>query len=312
MEEVPEHQEEIEGTATQIYETLFKPPLKTPIKTLDIPPGGRGYGTLALPLVYDLVNLANDQKVKDATRQKILLRRAGDKANDPDADTDGSKTVTFLKNTRKVAWRISGTHPSSLGLHPAVYFFSPSGRFQPTSFLAVVSLIRDMDKTEGYSAFTDVRRQFEEFLIGHKGYVNAVTNRYGSGVKGFERLKQLYQYVIDHLVGGRSGEQIEDSIKTHSQFAFAARYDLKDEYVRQSSEFDTYTKSTIFIREAMKTPVRCAECGGLIHVNSMTIDHTVRKQDGGHGTADNGQLMHPYCNSTYKEQRVQRERAWKK
>lgn len=40
----------------------------------------------------------------------------------------------------------------------------------------------------------------------------------------------------------------------------------------------------------------------------MTIDHKIRKQDGGKGVPDNGQLAHPYCNSTFKEQRVHHER----
>ncbi|HMO20558.1 MAG TPA: HNH endonuclease signature motif containing protein [Candidatus Melainabacteria bacterium] len=41
-------------------------------------------------------------------------------------------------------------------------------------------------------------------------------------------------------------------------------------------------------------------CGGAIHLNSITIDHIVRKSDGGLGVSDNGQIAHPFCNSTVK------------
>ena len=34
---------------------------------------------------------------------------------------------------------------------------------------------------------------------------------------------------------------------------------------------------------------------------SISMDHTVRKQDGGTDSPDNMQLTHPYCNSGYKE-----------
>ncbi|MBI4938065.1 MAG: HNH endonuclease [Nitrosomonadales bacterium] len=44
----------------------------------------------------------------------------------------------------------------------------------------------------------------------------------------------------------------------------------------------------------------CAICGGYLHVNSITTGHIERKLDGGSSNVINGQLAHPYCNSTYK------------
>ncbi|WP_430734266.1 HNH endonuclease [Fodinisporobacter ferrooxydans] len=41
-------------------------------------------------------------------------------------------------------------------------------------------------------------------------------------------------------------------------------------------------------------------CGGYLHKNSISIDHVVRRQDGGTNAADNAQLAHPYCNSSIK------------
>jgi len=39
---------------------------------------------------------------------------------------------------------------------------------------------------------------------------------------------------------------------------------------------------------------------GLIDSKCIIIDHKQRKEDGGLGEVDNGQIAHPYCNSTYK------------
>ena len=52
--------------------------------------------------------------------------------------------------------------------------------------------------------------------------------------------------------------------------------------------------------EALSTSVRCKICGGYIHKNSISIDHKIRKEDGGGGTVENAQISHPYCNTTYK------------
>ena len=50
----------------------------------------------------------------------------------------------------------------------------------------------------------------------------------------------------------------------------------------------------------MKNGLKCKICNGFIHKNSITIDHIERKEDGGKGNSDNGQLSHPYCNTTFK------------
>src|SRR5690606_587712 len=54
---------EIERISKTINKALFAPPLKTPIKTLDLPIAGRAYSAQALPLLFDLVNIANDVPV---------------------------------------------------------------------------------------------------------------------------------------------------------------------------------------------------------------------------------------------------------
>lgn len=68
----------------------------------------------------------------------------------------------------------------------------------------------------------------------------------------------------------------------------------------QSKDFDKNQKSEIFLNEALQNPPKCRICNGLMHKNSISIDHIQRKADGGLATLDNGQITHPYCNTTYK------------
>ncbi|WP_442944301.1 HNH endonuclease signature motif containing protein [Nostoc sp.] len=65
-------------------------------------------------------------------------------------------------------------------------------------------------------------------------------------------------------------------------------------------DFNTNKKSEIYIKDALKNALKCKICNGLIHRNSISIDHIQRKEDGGLANLDNGQITHPYCNTGYK------------
>lgn len=153
-----ERRAEIELQAKSINDLLFAPALKTPIKTLDLPVAGRGYSSQTLPLVFEFVNLVNGVK----SDSKIA------------ADTTGEETLRFLMNCKTIVNRLSGTHPSSLGLHPAVYFYSSAGRYQPTAFMAVIAMLQEFERTNRFRDFIKVRRSFEDFLLKHRRLVNQV------------------------------------------------------------------------------------------------------------------------------------------
>ena len=65
-------------------------------------------------------------------------------------------------------------------------------------------------------------------------------------------------------------------------------------------DFSREVKSRIFLSQALSGAPTCTICRGYLHVNSITTDHIERKREGGTGSPENGQLAHPYCNSTYK------------
>jgi len=284
---------EIEEMGRELYRLLFHPPIETPIKTLDLPVAGRGYSSPTLPLIFEMVNLANNQPVLDVTKgNKKLLDLP------PPPDGDGSETIKFLRSTRKIINRITGLHASSLGLHPAVYFYSATGRHQPTAFLAVVELIREFEKQDAFAQFTDVRERFERFILENKSFSNQVTVKIGSGAKGFQRLKNLYVRVYEAMVNGHDNATILDVLRRDKEFSFLT----PDERLVETSsgQFSRETKSATFLRDAIVGAPRCRICKALLHFNSIQIDHVVRKEDGGLGVLENAQLAHPFCNSTIK------------
>lgn len=117
-------QSRIEEMGREIHDLMFRPLIELPIKTLDLPMGGQGYGPHVLPFVFDLVNISNKVSAADSSNKRV-------KEEEFPEDVDGSTTLAYLAEVRRLMWRFCSTHPSSLGLHPALYFYSRSGVFHP-------------------------------------------------------------------------------------------------------------------------------------------------------------------------------------
>lgn len=161
-----DNSEEIVRIAKEINESLFTPETNGPVKTLDLPLAGKNYSPRTLPLIFDLVKLSNNAL-------KIEIEN----------DINGKATVQFLKNTNRIVRRFTTTHASSLGLHPAIYFYSEKGRYQPTALLAWVEIIKGFEKAKSFDQFIDVRDKFEQYIINRKNLTNQITTKYGSALE---------------------------------------------------------------------------------------------------------------------------------
>lgn len=264
---------------------MFTPIIQTPIKSLDLPLAGKVYSSNSLSLIFELVRLANNQSNKIYNEIE---------------DSDGTETYNYLRNTNKILRRITTTHESSLGLHPAVYFYSEKGRYQKTALMAWIEIIKFWEMKNSHEVFNEfikIRSAFEEFIIKNKNISNQLTVKYGSGLKGYKHLKDVYLFILDKFKENLTIDEINNAIK--EKFVYLVLDGSNSTRTEQSS-FSRDTKSEIFLQSALATATKCSICGGYIHTKSMTIDHVIRKQDGGLGNAENGQLAHPYCNTTYK------------
>jgi hypothetical protein len=298
-------QNEIERIARDVYEVFFRPAIETPIKTLDLPIAGRGYSADSVKMIFDLVNVVNkiipemwqEQPAKSKKKTSLLVD-----------DIDGSVTLEFLKAVKKAISLIAGTESRSLGLHPVVYFYGATGRFQPTAFLATVVLIRELEQQNRFFEFTTARKRFEEFLLRFRHFSNQIGRNYGSGTRGLNATLIMYQLILS---AGESSEDIETlkRLQAHPQLRFLR--EITDEDRKYSRNFSAENKTAAFLREAMQNELKCAICGARLHFKSISMDHIVRKRDGGTDLADNMQLTHPYCNSGYKESIVARSAGQK-
>jgi hypothetical protein len=282
------------------YDDLFRPILEYPIRTVQLPAAGLALTPDSLDLVFNLVNSVN-KAVDVSTKVKPGAWRFptpdGVGQRDLEDDADGALTTAFVKKVRDATQRVFGPGKGSLALHPGVYCYGATGRFLPTAFFAAIEFVQDLLLHRRFDKFTEAREKFEEFLIGHRHYVNQIAGTYGAQLRGAPATKLMYNVILNNI--DLDAAAITAKIQAEPVLAFIR--DITEEDRQYGRNFSKDTKNTIYLRAALTNELRCGICNARIRAKTITMDHKDRKEDGGMGTPDNGQIGHPYCNHGYKE-----------
>ncbi len=276
---------EVEQLAKDINDMLFLPEYTTPIKSLDLPIGGKILSNKGLALVHDTIMICNNLNEKE-------LERIVD-------DNDGINTVKYLKRTKRLLLRINSQHPGSLGLHPVIYFYSIRGVHKVASYYGILDFINYIEETNRYNDFIEIREKFERILLDYEFLIQQIVRHDRQSINGYKNIKEYYSLIMDYLLQGKEIEEVIKMILDTKKFSYLSIAITKMEETK-AKKFSRDKKSIIFIKEGLKTIPKCGICGGALHSKSISIDHIERKQDGGISMIDNGQLSHPYCNTTYK------------
>lgn len=275
----------VETLASETNQLLFQPELSTPITTMQLPLGGSASTLEALSLLIRLLSITDGTQ----TLRKPSLASAT-------PDDDGALTVQTLQNCIAILRRISGNSGESLGLHPAVYFYSDRGKYLPDLFLGMVYLIKGKllnNDDAFFKIFTERREDIEDFLIKNKPLISQILQQISSRVRT-ERVADILDYLVH-----TSGRDL-----TIDGVAAAARLkgsivDLREKV--EGKTFSDASKSAIVIRQSLSTAMKCPICKGRLEpALSLSFDHVVRREDGGLGDSENGQISHPYCNTGFK------------
>lgn len=282
-----EKQKTIEERSQKLYQLLFEPEVDAPIKTLDLPLGGGAGIRTTLKMLVEFVLIASRD-------QKGIPARIEDQSE----DVTGDGTILVLNRSLRLAERITGNDNGSLGLHPAVYFYGPSGTHIGSLFMGVATLIAQKlinNDNSFFMKFTKVRKQVEDALVMHKRLLAAIIVQTRSA-KRYETIAALIVHFIDSFTNG--------STPTEQEIVRIAgvegRIIIGDETER-STHFSDETRSAAFLREALSTAMHCPICSGYLDPKkSVSYDHVTPVREGGKGTDSNCQLAHPYCNQAYK------------
>lgn len=276
---------QIEALASDANFLLFQPEISTPIKTLQLPLGGSASTLDALSLLIRLLSITDGNQEN---------RKA--KLDESENDADGSLTVATLKNALGTLNRMSGNDGASLGLHPVVYFYSDRGKYLPDLFLGMAYLIKGKlihNDSGFFKKFTLNRSKIEEFLIANKAIISQILQQINSRVRT-ERVADILDYLVSNAEAGPNIDGVASAAKLKGSIV-----DLREKV--EGKNFTETAKSTIMIRQALKSAIRCPICKGLMEPSmSVSYDHVHRKEDGGNGEDENGQMSHPFCNTGFK------------
>jgi hypothetical protein len=278
---------DIEGRAKSLHSMLFDPEIQRPIKTLDLPLGGPKGLRTALETLMDLMLIViRNQQGEPKTISDV-----------PD-DVDGSATLRTLGRALDLVGRITGNDGGSFGLHPAVYFYGPTGRHSGALFMGTAELLAakliNNDSTF-FRKFSECRSRIETVLIEHKDLIATILQRTSSGGRNAR-----YRAILDKTISTLASQA---AVTEQSLVEFAG---LEGKVVvgansTAGKSFSDDSKSAVFIHSALQGALKCPICGGYLDPEkSVSYDHIVRAQDGGKGNAKNLQLTHPYCNQSVK------------
>jgi len=257
---------------------LFLPKLKNPIKTLDLPIAGKVYSSQSLPITWEFLRIVNPLDAIDAD------------------DSDGSLTLKFLNNCKRVAQLINSDDSGSLGLHPIVYLYSGSGRHKPASFYALINFVLAIEKSDKLVQFTCVRKSFEKLLLENDYVVEQIVRKSRSAKAGLDSVTEFYQLCISKLYEKSSIETVLAEIFKMPAFKFVTK-PMVELPTNEERNFSGPVKSRAYIQSVLPTAPRCGICEGYVHTSSVSIDHITDKKHGGDASSQNAQIVHPFCNS---------------
>jgi hypothetical protein len=148
-----------------------------------------------------------------------------------------------------------------------------------------------------FKKFTAARKMMETCLVEKKNLITQALQIARSKTR-YERSSVLFAFLVDEFSKGKkpTDEQIVGVLVPHGESKVLAISSKSS-----STSFAPDTKSQIFLRDSLKAALKCSICSGLIEpAKSVSYDHIERVRSGGTGNANNGQMTHPYCNTSIK------------
>ena len=110
------------------------------------------------------------------------------------------------------------------------------------------------------------------------------------------KISDMLEFLVRESLAGRN----LDTATVFKHIGLSGKvYDLTT--LQRPTNFTDDVKSEIFLREGIEKVLTCPICGGLLDVaKSVSYDHITPVRNGGLGHAENGQMVHPYCNTAMK------------
>jgi len=153
--------------------------------------------------------------------------------------------------------------------------------------------------TTQLNKFIKNREQLEMIIIKYSFVFQQIQRKWRQSKRAYNKVEQFYLDLIDVIDDSESENEIIDKMsKKYNYLDFSIVDNLESS---KKSSFSSGKRRVIKTIELASHLPKCAICQGFLSPNSVSVDHIVRKQNGGDASLKNGQLTHYYSNTTFKE-----------
>lgn len=215
---------------------------------------------------------------------------------------DENDVINMLRNTLKILQYIHSKEKFSLGLHPFVYFYSDLGKHKIGSYYGMLSFVKNLIINNKLNDFIKVRAKFEEVVYTYSFIVQQIIRKYRQTKRSYDKIANYFSDLMCIISDDieMSSEEIINKLRSLPDYKYLQTEIVDNEEVEVRSHFSRGRRQQIKLQTFVKNLPKCPICGGYLDNYSISVDHIIRKADGGSNAKSNGQVTHLYCNTTYK------------
>lgn len=213
-----------------------------------------------------------------------------------------SNVLLYLKNTLLILEYVNSKKPNSLGIHPFIYFYAENGIHKIASYYAFLYYMKNLINKNELKDFIKSREKFETIIYQYSFLIQHIVRKYRQSKKGYKFLEEFYSFITCTILENPNFtvEQIVEHIKNSDKYKYLQIDIINSSDVGMNKNFSRSSKQQVKLTALTTTLLRCEICKGYMDTFSISIDHIVRKQDGGTNDISNAQITHLYCNTTFK------------
>lgn len=280
-----ETQTKILDNAKKIHCVMFG---ETPMNIDDINSfsvGGAQSSSLTLDVVNQTVKICNG----------IIDIKKADIGNE-------KNVINMLRNTLKILQYIHSKEKFSLGLHPFVYFYSDLGKHKIGSYYGMLLFVKNLISDNKLNDFIKVRSRFEEVIYKYSFIVQQIARKHRQAKRSYDKIANYFLDLMNIINSniGLSPEDIINKLRNFPEYKYLKTEIIDNEEVEVRGDFSRGKRQQIKLQTFVNNLPKCPICGGYLDNYSISVDHIIRKSDGGSNAKSNGQVTHLYCNTTYK------------
>ena len=162
--------------------------------------------------------------------------------------------------------------------------------------------VKELISSNKLNDFIRIRAKFEEVVYTYSFIVQQIIRKYRQTKRSYDKIANYFSDLMNIISAnpGKASELIINELRNLPDYKYLQTEIIDNEEVDIRSNFSRGKRQQIKLQTFVSNLPKCPICGGYLDNYSISVDHIVRKADGGDNSKANGQVTHLYCNTTYK------------